>query len=200
MPFGPDDFVGEALCLDFVNTVGGHREGEAKETLNSYGDLLDWAVAGDAMTKSAAMSLREGAKENETRTARVLTEAKRLRETIYEVFVALADQRKPSTGDIGALNAAVSEAFRHLQLKGSADGYELAWAAPGGDLQAPLWPVIRSAADLLVSGETHHLRECANGTCGWLFLDVSKNKLRKWCDMRGCGNRAKIRRFRGAKA
>ena len=55
MPFGPSDFVGDALCLDFVNTIGGHREGEPKETLNDYGDLLDWAVAGDVLTKSAAM-------------------------------------------------------------------------------------------------------------------------------------------------
>ena len=200
MPFGPDDFVGDALCLDFVNTVGGHREGEPKETLNTYGDLLDWAVAGDVLTKSAAVHLRDAARENEARASRALTEARRLREAIYEVFVALADERKPPAGDIAALNAAISEAFRHLQVKASSEGYELAWPAPGGELQAPLWPVIKSAADLLVSDETDHLRECASETCGWLFLDLSKNKSRKWCDMRGCGNRAKIRRFRGAGA
>ena len=62
--------MGDALCLDFVNTIGGHREGEPKETLNDYGDLLDWAVAGDVLTKSAAMHLREAAKESETRAAR----------------------------------------------------------------------------------------------------------------------------------
>jgi predicted RNA-binding Zn ribbon-like protein len=200
MPFGSHDFVADALCLDFVNTVGGHREGEPKETLNTYGDLLDWAVAADVLTKSAAVHLREAARENEARAARALTEAKRLRETIYEVFVALADERRPAASDVAALNVAMSEAFRHLQVKPSHAGYELGWPAPGGDLQAPLWPVIKSAADLLVSDETDHLRECAGETCGWLFLDLSKNKSRKWCDMKGCGNRAKIRRFRGASA
>ena len=197
MPFGPDDFVGDALCLDFVNTVGGHRDGEPKETLNGYDDLLDWAVAGGALTKTAAAQLREAATENDARAGRILADAKRLRETIYEVFVALADGRRAPAGEIAVLNGAMSDALRHLQLKPSRDGYDLTWPAPEGDLQAPLWPVIKSAADLLVSGETEHLRECASDTCGWLFLDLSKNKSRKWCDMKGCGNRAKVRRFRG---
>jgi predicted RNA-binding Zn ribbon-like protein len=29
-----------------------------------------------------------------------------------------------------------------------------------------------------------------------LFLDISKNSRRQWCDMQTCGNLAKVRRFR----
>ena len=57
-----------------------------------------------------------------------------------------------------------------------------------------LWPVTRSAAELLVSGELSRVRTCANDTCGWLFMDTSKNRSRRWCDMNDCGNRAKARR------
>ncbi|MGA2590961.1 MAG: CGNR zinc finger domain-containing protein [Bryobacteraceae bacterium] len=32
--------------------------------------------------------------------------------------------------------------------------------------------------------------------CGWMFLDTTRNRSRQWCDMRDCGNRAKVRRFR----
>ena len=43
--------------------------------------------------------------------------------------------------------------------------------------------------------ELSRLRECASETCQWLFLDRSKSRTRRWCDMRDCGNRAKARRF-----
>jgi predicted RNA-binding Zn ribbon-like protein len=58
-----------------------------------------------------------------------------------------------------------------------------------------LWPVSWSAAELLTHGPLDRIRECpGQGNCGWLFLDVSKNASRRWCDMRVCGNRAKARR------
>jgi predicted RNA-binding Zn ribbon-like protein len=56
-------------------------------------------------------------------------------------------------------------------------------------------PVIRSAADLLISEEFSRIKKCADPTCGWLFLDISRNRSRRWCDMRDCGNRAKASRF-----
>ncbi|HEV2391667.1 MAG TPA: CGNR zinc finger domain-containing protein [Verrucomicrobiae bacterium] len=40
------------------------------------------------------------------------------------------------------------------------------------------------------------MRLCQGDTCGWLFVDSSKNHSRRWCDMRDCGNRAKARRHR----
>jgi predicted RNA-binding Zn ribbon-like protein len=58
-----------------------------------------------------------------------------------------------------------------------------------------LWPVARSAAELLTSERAGRVRECASETCSWLFLDGSRNGRRKWCDMASCGNRAKARRY-----
>ena len=52
-------------------------------------------------------------------------------------------------------------------------------------------------AELLASEQQlAHLRQCCGDNCGWLFLDSSKNHSRRWCDMRDCGNRAKVRRHR----
>jgi len=61
--------------------------------------------------------------------------------------------------------------------------------------EAPLWPIARSAAELLASEQVHFIRNCSSKTCQWLFLDTSKNHRRRWCDMKLCGNRAKVRRF-----
>ena len=62
------------------------------------------------------------------------------------------------------------------------------------DLEGPLWPIVRSATDLLTSEHLLTVRECALETCSWLFLDHSKNLKRRWCDMKICGNRSKVRR------
>jgi predicted RNA-binding Zn ribbon-like protein len=37
---------------------------------------------------------------------------------------------------------------------------------------------------------------CRADDCGWLFVDASRNRSRRWCDMSECGNRAKAQRFR----
>ncbi|WP_369324024.1 CGNR zinc finger domain-containing protein [Rhodanobacter denitrificans] len=41
------------------------------------------------------------------------------------------------------------------------------------------------------------LRRCANTrSCGWLFLDTSKNQRRRWCAMETCGTAEKMQRYR----
>jgi predicted RNA-binding Zn ribbon-like protein len=42
------------------------------------------------------------------------------------------------------------------------------------------------------------VRLCADASCAWLFLDTTRNRTRRWCDMKECGNRNKVRRFREA--
>jgi predicted RNA-binding Zn ribbon-like protein len=197
MAFTEELYVGGALCLDFANTVGGHREGEPKETLHAYSDLLDWALTGGAISKATAARLREVARNNEARATRTLTAAKELREAIYEIFAALADDRQPPTANITTVNAALGEAYANLELKSHAGHIDLTWPASSADLRAPLWPVVKSAVDLMLDKKAS-LRICASETCGWLFIDTSKNHSRRWCSMRDCGNRAKVRRFRAS--
>jgi len=69
----------------------------------------------------------------------------------------------------------------------------------GDDLERPLWEIAHSAADLLTSGDQERVKECASTTCEWVFLDKSRNRSRRWCDMSDCGNRAKARRFQARK-
>ena len=67
-----------------------------------------------------------------------------------------------------------------------------------GNKSKPDWilnPIVRSAAELLASDELKKVKTCADPACGWLFLDVSRNRRRRWCDMQDCGNRAKASRF-----
>ena len=73
----------------------------------------------------------------------------------------------------------------------------LGWAH-AGDLAAEtiLHRLAWSVALFITSPELDRLGLCANAECGWLFLDTTKNRTRRWCDMKVCGNREKVRRFR----
>ncbi|MEU9831369.1 CGNR zinc finger domain-containing protein [Streptosporangium sp. NPDC048047] len=73
--------------------------------------------------------------------------------------------------------------------------------APGvlertGDLPAALSAVARAAAELLGGPHAALVRECEASPCTRLYVDLSHRRSRRWCDMRGCGNRAKAAAFR----
>jgi predicted RNA-binding Zn ribbon-like protein len=63
------------------------------------------------------------------------------------------------------------------------------------ELDRMLWPVARSAADTLTSGDLKRVRRCARQGCDWLFVDTSKNRSRRWCSMSMCGSRVKAGRY-----
>ena len=73
----------------------------------------------------------------------------------------------------------------------------LQWVASAeDDLERVLWEIGRSAGRLVVSPRLAKVRACAASDCGWWFVDDTKNRSRRWCDMKLCGNREKLRRFR----
>jgi predicted RNA-binding Zn ribbon-like protein len=97
---------------------------------------------------------------------------------------------------MAVLNEVLGQALSHLRLSSTADrGFELAWVDRHDGFESLLWPIARSAADLLTSEQRMRVHQCNGERCTWLFLDMSKNKTRRWCNMADCGNRAKARRF-----
>jgi len=196
------DFVAGALCLDFANTVGGNRGGSCTETLGGFGDLAAWLRAANALPVKTLRAIQQRARERPQEAARAFARAIELREAVYRVASGLAassPKRRNAArlrADLDLINDVLAEALFATRLRPISRGFELAWdLAPPRPDQA-LWPIARSAVDVLTSPRLARLRECASETCGWLFLDETKNRSRRWCEMQSCGNRAKIRRFR----
>ncbi|MBZ5527468.1 MAG: CGNR zinc finger domain-containing protein [Acidobacteriia bacterium] len=203
---GPFKFIAGALCLDFVNSVGGRirtpsprraNGGEIlREQLLGYEDLLSWSQLGGAVTEREAGALVRRAQQQESDGRAVFARALCLREAIYSIFLAVLVGHAPQKADLAALNGelAIARGRERLQFVNK----QWVWRWEGGDteLDRPLWPVAQSAAALLASPGLARVRECPGERCGWLFLDGSKNHSRQWCTMRDCGNLAKVRRFR----
>ena len=185
--------VGGRLCLDFCNTVR-DRTGDPVERLSDYGELVGWSWRAGVLNAEEAGRLRRAARRSPTAAVAVLERALALREALHGVFTAAAEGRVPEPAAIDALNSELGRAMARSQLVTTEGGYTWVWDEGGRALDSMLWPVARSAADLLTSGDLAAVRECAGRGCGWLFLDTSRNRTRRWCDMRVCGNRAKARR------
>jgi predicted RNA-binding Zn ribbon-like protein len=195
--------VGGEICLDFCNTVGGKREGIARENLHSYDDLLSWYEQAALIEPTQAEALHQAALSRPQEAATALVRAIRLRESIYNILFAVARSKPPKAEDVQNLNSELASSLGRLRLtrqKGAA-GFQWTWAAGDIGFDHPLGPIARSAADLLTHPDLlARIHQCKGDNCGWLFLDASKNHSRCWCDMRDCGNRAKVRRHRDRRA
>lgn len=189
------DLSGGRLCLDFVNTVSG-RATVPEERLNAYVDLVAFGRQAGALDGETAEALLREAARSPAKAAGVLREAVRVREVLYPAFLAAAAGAQPRKADVEALNGALGEAMARarIELRGAEGCCGWCWDEDEKALDRPLWPVLRSAAELLTTQDVSRVRVCDAETCQWLFLDTSRNRSRRWCDMRVCGNRAKARR------
>ncbi len=188
------DFSGNGLCLDFANTLEDRASDAPRELLTTYDDLIEWAKQAQIVTGEQARELLAEAESHKGKAEKVLLRARDWREALYRIFFTLANCEEPQGTDLHLLNAALAEAMVHARIMAAGHGFTWRWDMGPSVLDWPLWPVIRSAADILTSEEVHAVRACAADDCNWLFLDTSKNRSRRWCNMKTCGNRAKARK------
>lgn len=192
------ELTGGRLCLDFANTVSGARELDPRDRLLDYAGLVSWGRQAGALGEAQARKLLAEARRRPAEAEAVFREAVQLREAIYRAFLAFAQDREPARGDLDVLNASLGRALSHRRIRRGGTCCALGWDDAPGALDAVLWPVAASAAELLVSGDDLSLvRVCGlyeSKECGWLFLDETKSHTRRWCSMKDCGNKAKARR------
>ncbi|WP_241025359.1 ABATE domain-containing protein [Burkholderia sp. Ac-20384] len=182
----------ETLSIDFANTLYWRGSDPPTETFGTMGDLLAWCREQAGVPASLAEACRaQGEKEGEPA---MLARALALREALYRLFHAQAEQREPQADDLALLGGFLAEAAPRVALARIDGGY--AWRIGEGraTLAGLLSPVLWSAIDLLGGARLAKVKRCANDACQWLFIDDSKNGSRRWCSMSSCGNRAKAYR------
>jgi predicted RNA-binding Zn ribbon-like protein len=198
------ELIAGNACLDFVNTVSGDRFHAPKEKLTSYGDFVAFARQAGLIDGAAARALHERAGREPLAAGRALERALELREALFRIFWGMGSDddragrggRKPAPGDLALLNRALGEGLAHREVVARSGSYQLGWGA-SDDLDRPLWPLAAAAADLLADPDRAPIRMCGlceEHECTWIFLDETKNRSRRWCSMKDCGNRAKARR------
>jgi predicted RNA-binding Zn ribbon-like protein len=192
----PDSFEFNSgrLCLDFTNTVRARPLSDRVESLNKYNDLLEWSRQATILTPGEASALAQEAGRRGRHAAEALAQAIALREAIHGLFSAHAAGLPAPPSDLRTLNQAIGRGMSRAGLTPSGGRFEWSWPEAPLDLDRVSWWVARSAAELLTSPDLTFVHECAGYDCGWLFMDTTKNRSRRWCNMSTCGNRAKGRR------
>jgi len=188
--------LGGRACLDFVNTLDWRGADHPVEFLHTYEDLVAWSRHAGTISAKEANNILQRSKKRPSEQTRVLGKAIMLRETIYRIFSFISEGQPAAKKDLARFNKLLSQTMKNAQIVRTKDG-GYRWDSKG-EMTEPGWilnPLIRSAADLLVSDGLKRVKKCGDPACGWLFLDTSRNKSRRWCDMRDCGNRAKASRF-----
>jgi predicted RNA-binding Zn ribbon-like protein len=171
----------QPLFIEFVNTLH-WDEGAPIELIGDQAGLTEWlaehSLPGVALDSwlPVLWSLREHARA---------------------IINALVDSQPLPKADLDALKQALAKSAGHIVLVDDHGGRpEIAFQATGDDALVVTFQIALSLANFLAVGERHRLKLCANPGCGFAFLDTSTNRTRRWCDMRYCGNRRKVRAFR----
>jgi predicted RNA-binding Zn ribbon-like protein len=179
-------------ALDLVNTVDWTSRGLAEERIAGYDRLTRWAEGAGVIGSTTGRRLRRLAAERPRAAAAAVEYAHRTRGTLHDLFGAIARGESPG-GALPRFNQLLAEVMERLEV---APDYAWRWRGQESDLRAVVWPVIWSAAQLLRSDERASVRICDGDECGWMYVDRSRNGLRRWCQMRTCGTREKTRRRR----
>ena len=191
------DLSGGILSLDFANTVLKRNQSDrAEDELSNYPRLAAFAKQTKLLSSARADALRSRAAKSPRSASAVLPAAVMLREAIYRVFSSVAAANPVVSKDVKLIQDFALEAWKHRRLMSTSQGgYRWQWKAEEAERpEQMLWPIALSAAELLTSDRLRLVRQCAADDCAWLFLDESRNRSRRWCDMSVCGNRQKARR------
>ena len=184
------------LWLEFVNTDAATLSTQVSPW-RDLDSLLEWLAAHGAIDEERAGGISRRAILQPAAAAAMLVDARRVRSAL-RLLAEKGGQSERVVDDVLAeINRVLGRSAGTRRLDRQPDGQYQRSFVPTGDAFAGLMiPVVESAADTLVAGDIRRVRRCAEPRCHRVFLDTTRNGLRRWCDMGTCGNRAKAARHR----
>lgn len=168
--------VADNVALDFVGTMVGRGTVDHEE-LVSPDVLAQWYVDAGLVDEPPIV------------TARQLSKARRLREQLHALVVSLITASELDPSIVSAVNRIARRPGPVAALDNAGHCHR------EGDAHACLAAVARAAVDLFDRNDAV-VKLCGDPDCSHPFLDRSRSKGRRWCDMATCGDRNKQRAYR----
>ncbi|MGQ0765066.1 MAG: CGNR zinc finger domain-containing protein [Gemmatimonadota bacterium] len=187
---------GERLWLDFVNTDE-VRRGQRMDGLRDFSALVRFLSDRRVLDEERAVGMLRRALQQPAGAAAALVEARRVRSALRVLAERGGMNDRPRWDAQVEINRVLGRSAGTRRIDTLSDGTFISSFVPVGDAFSSLIaPVVESAADSMIGGELQRVRRCGAPHCSRVFLDVTRNARRRWCDMAACGNRAKAARFR----
>jgi predicted RNA-binding Zn ribbon-like protein len=186
-------FIGNDLAIDLANTLVADSDGREVDLIDSFEDLIDWALEAQIVERRQAAS----AKSDTSRSLRssLVSQAKELRTVLKSMAAALVAGRAIPNSVIDRINSVLAQKDGHYEIVRTPDGYKSRLDIGYEDIRDLMLPVAERAMNLLCHGDLSLVKKCGNPACVLYFYDTSKRHGRKWCSMNACGNRAKAAAF-----
>ncbi|UPG84354.1 CGNR zinc finger domain-containing protein [Luteibacter aegosomatis] len=188
----PALFVADARGLDILNSIATPVD-VPYEWLDGGEGLLDWLSQADLVPADVLAMFRTSSAPGELDA--VAAQARELREWfrgfVYERKGAPLTRR--DLDELAPLNRVLrlDDAFVEIVADEEASPLTLRtrrrWSSP----ESLLIPIARSMADLVVTENFADVKACEGPGCTLLFADHTRARVRRWCSMAVCGNRAK---------
>lgn len=189
------DLIAGRLCLDFANTLDHRLSGNPEDKLSGYADLVEFGQQTGVFSASEAQKLRHEGRKNKGEAARLFHHAVALREMLFRILSGVAARREISKADAAALNAALQRLNTDSLVAPENGQVPWRWVEKSSGAGRLVGRIVRSAVEVLTSDDIQRVKECAAETCGWLFMDRSRSRNRRWCEMRTCGSQHKARAY-----
>jgi predicted RNA-binding Zn ribbon-like protein len=192
--YPPAIFVGDALGLDFLNSIATPVD-VPFDWIDDGEGLLRWLAQARLAPAEALETIRAQALPGEL--DKVAGQARSLREW-FRGFVRKHKGHPLDLVDLGALaplNRLLErdEAYRRIVLQHGDKPKTLAlqvtrrWRSP----EALLLPIGEALARFVCTEDFAQVKACEGPACTLLFADHTRGHARRWCSMALCGNRAK---------
>ena len=189
MGFGADQLEALAECVDLINTgrITSASPSGSAERLAAVDDVVAFGRRHRVENLSAARA----------------SDVPRLRELRSRVdSVAVACMAGDEATAIRLLNALLAETGAVPQIVAHDGRGPHVHVSRAG---APLADRIAAhsamgLAELIVAGASGRVRSCASPACDAVFVDLSRNQSRRYCDSRTCGNRIHVAAYRSRRS
>lgn len=174
--------------LDLVNTVAWRLGGaERSECLTSFAAVVAWCVESGLTGADEAAVLLDLAARDGARAEREREQVVAAREKVYRL---LFDDDPEAAADLAAMyRAAIADADL-----ARADG-RWQWRDRETDLGLPRRRIVRGLLALTQRDDLDRLHQCEDAACGWVYLDTSPRRNRRWCSTKDCGDRNRSRAY-----
>lgn len=189
------DIIGGNSALDLVNTVSGWGD-NPEDWIPDTSNFLNWAAVSGLLNGVEKREAAHRAEALPVAAERVLASLKELRFALWHLTDCLehgTSAHSDHLSVIGEWNCRLALSQRLIQ---SGKRMTLAPNANISAMELPGLRVVTAALPLLMNPPAERIKTCPGSHCGWKFVDRSKNKSRRWCDMAVCGNLAKVKSYR----
>ncbi|MFI7281262.1 CGNR zinc finger domain-containing protein [Micromonospora chersina] len=174
--------------LDLVNTVAWRLDGRDRtENLTTFSDVVDWCVESDLISAAEAAALRDLAGRDDARAERERQQVVEARERVY---AALFEDDSEAAADLAGMYRAAIAAAELVRTDG-----RWQWRDRETDLRLPRDRIVRGLVALIQRDDLDRLHQCEDAKCGWVYLDTSPRRNRRWCNTKDCGDRNRARTY-----